>query len=171
MEQVPKSQKDYEDICSNIRSTIGKANLLMNKKGRFEQFRGLIYNCEFNLGDQKTTPMDLQGFWEMIYFQVEDVEKKFVDLEALEARNWQSEKPQKIVSKKVINKNKTAFKPKAKASSNLRQMLAEKRKAMLQQAKDDMPAIVVTEEKSSGNNFEKVPFYYIFERKHFRTKN
>ena len=161
MEQIPKSQKDYEDICSNIRSTIGKANLLMNKKGRFEQFRGLIYNCEFNLGDQKTTPMDLQGFWEMIYFQVEDIEKKFVDLEALQARNWQSEKPQKIVSKKVINKNKTAFKPKAKASSNLRQMLAEKRKAMLQQAKDDMPAIVVTEEKSSGNNFEK----------YFRAKN
>ena len=150
MEQVPKSQKDYEDICSNIRSTIGKANLLMNKKGRFEQFRGLIYNCEFNLGEQKTTAMDLQGFWEMIYFQVEDVEQKFVDLTALEERNWQNEKPQqqqKIV-KKVI-KNKTAFKPKAKASSNLRQMLAEKRKAMLQQAKDDMPAIVVTEEKSS----------------------
>ena len=32
----------FEDICGKIRSTIGKANLLMNKKGRFEQFRTLI---------------------------------------------------------------------------------------------------------------------------------
>ena len=48
--EISKSLPDYEEICSNIRSTIGKANLLMNKKGRFEQFRGLIHNCEFNLG-------------------------------------------------------------------------------------------------------------------------
>ena len=154
MEKIPSSQKDYEDICSNIRSTIGKANLLMNKKGRFEQFRGLIHNCEFNLGEQKTTCMDLQGFWEMIYFQVEDVEQKFSDLDALESRNWQSEKPQKVVKKNVI-KNKTTFKPKAKASSNLRQMLAEKRKAMLQQSKNDMPAIVLTEDKTGEEKSAK----------------
>ena len=50
MAEISKTLSDYEEICSNIRSTIGKANLLMNKKGRFEQFRGLIHNCEFNLG-------------------------------------------------------------------------------------------------------------------------
>ena len=38
----------------------GKANLLMNKKGRFEQFRSLIHNCEFGLGEKETTCMDLQ---------------------------------------------------------------------------------------------------------------
>ena len=40
--------------------SIGKANLLMNKKGRFEQFRSLIHNCEFGLGEKETTCMDLQ---------------------------------------------------------------------------------------------------------------
>ena len=132
--EISKSLSDYEEICSNIRSTIGKANLLMNKKGRFEQFRGLIHNCEFNLGEQKTTCMDLQGFWEMIYFQVEDVEAKFADLEDQKAKNWQKE-VKKVVAKKTQMKAKS-FKPKAKASSNLRQMLAEKRKAMLQVSKN-----------------------------------
>ena len=32
----------------------------MNKKGRFEQFRSLIHNCEFGLGEKETTCMDLQ---------------------------------------------------------------------------------------------------------------
>ena len=49
-----------EDICGKIRSTIGKAILLTNKKGRFEQFRTLIENCEFGLGEKATTCMDLQ---------------------------------------------------------------------------------------------------------------
>ena len=48
------------DVCGKIRSTIGKAILLTNKKGRFEQFRTLIENCEFGLGEKATTCMDLQ---------------------------------------------------------------------------------------------------------------
>lgn len=63
LEALPKSQRNYEDISGRIRLTIGKANLLMNKKGRFEQFRGLIHNCEHGLGEKETTCMDLQvGF-------------------------------------------------------------------------------------------------------------
>ena len=53
-------QNQYEEICGKIRSAIGKANLLMNKKGRFEQFKSLIENCEFKLGEKETTCMDLQ---------------------------------------------------------------------------------------------------------------
>ena len=49
-----------DDVCGKIRSTIGKAILLTNKKGRFEQFRTLIENCEFGLGEKATTCMDLQ---------------------------------------------------------------------------------------------------------------
>ena len=49
-----------DDVLGKIRSTIGKAILLTNKKGRFEQFRTLIENCEFKLGEQATTCMDLQ---------------------------------------------------------------------------------------------------------------
>ena len=60
LENLPKNIVNYEEISGNIRSTIGKANLLMNKKGRFEQFRGLMENCEFGLGEKATTCMDLQ---------------------------------------------------------------------------------------------------------------
>ena len=49
-----------EEIQGQIRACIGKARLLMNRKGRFEQFRTLIDNCEFQRGEQKTTCMDLQ---------------------------------------------------------------------------------------------------------------
>ena len=60
MESVPKNVTNYEDVSGTIRLTIGKANLLKNKKGRFEQFRSLINNCEFGLGEKETTCMDLQ---------------------------------------------------------------------------------------------------------------
>merc|ERR1719228_846012 len=133
MEKLPKTLISYEDTSGDIRQTIGMANLLMNKKGRFEQFRSLIHNCEFGLGEKETTCMDLQGFWEMIYFQVEDVNSKFAKLEDLEAKNWISEpKPQTKVNtvKKAVIVSKP-FKPKAKASSNLKAMLAAKRKAAM----------------------------------------
>ena len=42
--------------------------LLMNE--RFKQFNGLVDNCEFKRGEKETTVTDLQGFWDMIYFQV-----------------------------------------------------------------------------------------------------
>ncbi len=59
-----------EDACGQVRTAIGQARLLTNRKGRFEQFSGLIDACEGNKGEKKTTVTDLQGFWEMIYFQV-----------------------------------------------------------------------------------------------------
>ena len=67
MKSAPSSD---EDVAGQIRTTIGQARLLMNKKGRFEQFSGLVDNCANGTGEKKTTVMDLQGFWDMIYFQV-----------------------------------------------------------------------------------------------------
>lgn len=55
-------------VCGNIRTVIGQAELLM--KQRFKQFTGLVDNCEFNSGEKEVTCTDLQGFWDMIYFQV-----------------------------------------------------------------------------------------------------
>ena len=60
MESIPKTVTNYDDVYGAIFVTIGKANLLMNKKGRLEQFRSLINNCEFGLGEKETTCMDLQ---------------------------------------------------------------------------------------------------------------
>lgn len=160
MDQLPKDLLNYDEVCSTIRSTVGKANLLINAKGRFTQFRGLIKNCEFGLGEKETTCTDLQGFWEMIYFQVEDVEQKFKELEDLESKNW-------AIEKEVV-KTATAQKPKPKkvvakppkAQSNLRQILAEKRKALMMKKNEteDKPVIIVTQDEKAKVNEEVVTF-------------
>ena len=68
--KVTSSAPSDEEVAGQIRTTIGQARLLMNKKGRFEQFSGLVESCANGTGEKKTTVMDLQGFWDMIYFQV-----------------------------------------------------------------------------------------------------
>lgn len=51
-----------------MRTAVGQARLLM--KERFNQFGGLVDDCEFARGEKVTTCTDLQGFWDMVYFQV-----------------------------------------------------------------------------------------------------
>lgn len=51
-----------------VRTTIGQTRLLMAE--RFKQFEGLIDNCEFRRGEKETTCTDLDGFWDMVNFQV-----------------------------------------------------------------------------------------------------
>ena len=62
----------YNDIDisdqGDVRTAIGKAQLLIAQ--RFKQFSGLIDNCEFNTGEKETTCQDLDGFWDMVFFQV-----------------------------------------------------------------------------------------------------
>ena len=58
-------------MSGQIRTTVGQAVLLMNQ--RFKQFTGLVDNCEFKTGEKETTCTDLDGFWDMIYFQVIEV--------------------------------------------------------------------------------------------------
>ena len=55
-------------VEGQIRTTVGQGHLLMRQ--RFKQFSGLVDDCEFNTGERETTFTDLQGFWDMIYFQV-----------------------------------------------------------------------------------------------------
>lgn len=51
-----------------IRTAVGQTRLLMGE--RFKQFEGLVDNCEFKRGEKETTCTDLDGFWDMINFQV-----------------------------------------------------------------------------------------------------
>ncbi|XP_063442110.1 myb-like protein X isoform X2 [Mytilus trossulus] len=94
-----------EDVNGQLRTVVGQAQLLIAQ--RFKQFNGLVDNCEFKQGEKETTCTDLQGFWEMIYFQVEDVNQKFIDLDKLKANNWDlsSIQPKKqVIKKKVATK-------------------------------------------------------------------
>ena len=64
----PQHMVNIFSARGQIRTVIGQAVLLMNE--RFKQFSGLVDNCEFKTGEKETTVTDLQGFWDMIYFQV-----------------------------------------------------------------------------------------------------
>ncbi|NWQ88534.1 DLGP5 protein, partial [Burhinus bistriatus] len=91
-----------EDAKDLIRTTIGQTRLLIAE--RFKQFEGLVDNCEFKRGEKETTCADLDGFWDMVNFQIEDVNKKFDNLKKLQDNEWQ---PLDDVPSKAIVKKKT----------------------------------------------------------------
>ncbi|KAJ8306130.1 hypothetical protein KUTeg_016675, partial [Tegillarca granosa] len=116
-----------EEARGQIRTCIGQAQLLISQ--RFKQFSGLVDNCEFKLGEKETTCTDLQGFWDMIYFQVEDVHIKFSDLQKLKDNNWISDKPEpvkKILKKKVTQPKTTKPSGKSKFAEFRNQMKKQK---------------------------------------------
>ncbi|XP_072842957.2 disks large-associated protein 5 isoform X1 [Pogona vitticeps] len=77
-----------EDAKDLVRTTIGQTRLLIAE--RFKQFEGLVDNCEFKRGEKETTCTDLDGFWDMVNFQIEDVNKKFENLKTLQVNGWQA---------------------------------------------------------------------------------
>merc|ERR1712034_108790 len=84
-------------------------------------------------GEKETTCMDLKGFWEMIYFQVEDVEKKFAKLEMVEKNGWVDEVfEQVVVAKKDpvggMVRKRAAVVVKKVASAGLKALIAAKRR-------------------------------------------
>ncbi|KFO86696.1 Disks large-associated protein 5, partial [Buceros rhinoceros silvestris] len=87
---------DAQDL---IRTTVGQTRLLIAE--RLKQFEGLVDNCEFKRGEKETTCSDLDGFWDMVHFQIEDVNKKFDDLKKLQDNEWQ---PLDVPSKEIIKK-------------------------------------------------------------------
>ncbi|CAJ1080724.1 disks large-associated protein 5 isoform X4 [Xyrichtys novacula] len=133
-ESIPEEMRD------SIRTAVGQARLLM--KERFKQFSGLVDNCELGLGEKITTCSDLQGFWDMVYYQVEDVNKKFDALKEAESRGWVEEHKPVPRQRKAVKKpsappahpvgTKAAAKSRlaaAKAAMKAKQLAAEAEKA------------------------------------------
>jgi len=121
------------EIQGDIRSTVGQGRLVIAE--RFDQFSGLIDNCEFKKGEKETTCMDLQGFWEMIYIQVEDVYHKFSRLSKLESSGWVNEAL--IINEDCCVKKKPNIRRKGRpskatisGSSGFKAFIAQQRKNM-----------------------------------------
>ncbi|XP_021155878.2 disks large-associated protein 5 isoform X1 [Columba livia] len=145
-----------EDAKDLIRTTIGQTRLLIAE--RFKQFEGLVDNCEFKRGEKETTCTDLDGFWDMVNFQVEDVNKKFDNLKKLQDNEWQPlDVPSKAIVKKKTVPNGVA-KPKLGAAGRTaaRNRLAAIKAAMRDKMKHDGAAECTHQEKLP--DVEKVVF-------------
>ncbi|OXB53605.1 hypothetical protein ASZ78_001303 [Callipepla squamata] len=154
-----------EDAKDLIRTTLGQTRLLIAE--RFKQFEGLVDNCEFKRGEKETTCTDLDGFWDMIYFQIEDVNKKFDNLQKLQDNKWQ---PVEVAGREAAKKKTApnmAFKPKLGAAGRAaaRSRLAAVKAAMRDKMKHDGPADSAYQDKQP--EVEKV----VFEAGFFRIES
>ncbi|RZF40421.1 hypothetical protein LSTR_LSTR011191 [Laodelphax striatellus] len=70
---IPKEMQD------DIRRAVGQTKLLVNEK--LKQFKDLLKKFQKGDGDESITPNDLEGFWELVLIQVNDVKGKFSRLE------------------------------------------------------------------------------------------
>uniref|UniRef100_A0A3B3ZIP4 Uncharacterized protein n=1 Tax=Periophthalmus magnuspinnatus TaxID=409849 RepID=A0A3B3ZIP4_9GOBI len=160
-EAIPEEMRD----C--MRTAVGQARLLM--KERFKQFSGLVDDCDFCRGEKITTCTDLQGFWDMVYFQVEDVNKKFDALKEAEGRGWMEDHKPLPRQRKVVKKPAAAPAPSkpagtkaaaksrlaaAKAAMKARQQATESEKpeSTEQTSQDTLPVAQRTD--SDGDFFQ-----------------
>ncbi|GIY01634.1 disks large-associated protein 5 [Caerostris darwini] len=151
-----------EDVCDEIRTTIGLTNLLLQQK--LKQYEGLIDDSEFKRGDKEITCIDLQGFWDMVYYEVEKVQTKFKNLEKCKKNSWvfveELTNKTEIKKKPVVQKpvtTKAAGDAKAHALA-ARQRLAEaklKMKAQLSKKCENPIEVEVASSIKNGNSQQK----------------
>ncbi|RZC43097.1 disks large-associated protein 5 [Asbolus verrucosus] len=132
-----------EEAVSMIDVTIGQTNLLITKK--FVQFRGLIDKCKSEDTETPVTCEDLHGFWDMIHIQVENLDKRFENLDSLKANNWQEIIPE--VNRKTMKKKGRPLKA-AKASAGLKEAIQAARRKKL----GEMTELEVYAEKKTPQN-------------------
>ncbi|NXD24866.1 DLGP5 protein, partial [Spelaeornis formosus] len=158
-----------EDAKDLIRTTVGQTRLLIGE--RFKQFEGLVDNCEFKRGEKETTCTDLDGFWDMVNFQIEDVNKKFDNLKKLQDNEWQPlDFPSKAVAKKkAVVSGVTKPKLEAAARTAARNRLASVKAAMRDKMKQGGDAEGAHEERLP--EAEKIVFEAGFFRIESPVKN
>nr|XP_023016142.1 disks large-associated protein 5-like [Leptinotarsa decemlineata]XP_023016143.1 disks large-associated protein 5-like [Leptinotarsa decemlineata] len=118
-----------EEAINLIDVAVGQSKLLIAKK--FNQFRNLIEECRScQYKEKPITCTDLHGFWDMIYMQVGDLDKRFANLEVLKTNNW----VEVIPEKKVTALKKARGRPKkVTSSSSLRNAIQAARNKKKQQ--------------------------------------
>ncbi|XP_075988382.1 disks large-associated protein 2 isoform X2 [Anticarsia gemmatalis] len=89
LEDLQNREDVSEEILGLLRAASGKARLLATQK--MQQFEGLCYNNINERLDEPfpTTLEDLQGFWDMVCLQVNNVNALYSHIAELKANNWQ----------------------------------------------------------------------------------
>nr|XP_042140663.1 disks large-associated protein 5 [Peromyscus maniculatus bairdii]XP_042140664.1 disks large-associated protein 5 [Peromyscus maniculatus bairdii] len=128
---IPDDAKDL------IRTTVGQTRLLIME--RFKQFEGLVDNCEYKRGEKETTCSDLDGFWDMVNFQVDDVNQKFNNLIKLEEAGWKNDNnpSKKVLRKKVVPARTSKAKQDDDGRMAARNRLAAIKNAMRERLKQE----------------------------------
>ncbi|XP_060705284.1 disks large-associated protein 5 isoform X1 [Hemiscyllium ocellatum] len=159
--EVPDHVKDL------VRTTVGQARLLMAE--RFKQFNGLVDNCEFKTSEKEVTCTDLEGFWDMIYFQVEDVNKKFEYLKKLQENKWEEPNELLSVPKKMVKKKVAIAKPTEVIAIKANKTLAAP-KSSLAALKASMKA-KLKREMTGSNSQENQKDVIVFDAGFFRVES
>ncbi|RDD46233.1 Disks large-associated protein 5 [Trichoplax sp. H2] len=135
-----------EDIRGQIDSAVGQAQLLINKK--FKQFHQLIDKSLRTETPHKAFESDLEGFWEMVFIQVENLNNKFGALKILQDCNWVDNTKQKTKTKKGKKGNTKKNKKTPTRIANSRNKLRE----FIAAQKQTKPCENVEEPISQGND-------------------
>ncbi|KAG4072683.1 hypothetical protein HA402_004772 [Bradysia odoriphaga] len=121
-----KAEHDHIDsvYVDQIDVAIGQTRLLITKK--FKQFLGLCDDCEKGTSQPPVLAKDLEGFWSMVYMQVENCGLRFQKLMTLQENDWveADSLPAKVIKQ---TKNKKAAKKGGVASSGIQKMIEEAR--------------------------------------------
>ncbi|OAD56738.1 Disks large-associated protein 5 [Eufriesea mexicana] len=132
--QIKTDPETTEDGLYIINQAIGQTKLLISKK--FERFRGLVADCETGKGEMLVTCKDLQGFWDMMYMEVENCNLRFEKLEKLRSHGWKEEE---LLVDGPITKKRTTTKKKLKSAKpgSIRSFIAEKKKNVTEKMKNN----------------------------------
>ncbi|CAG9765864.1 unnamed protein product [Ceutorhynchus assimilis] len=150
-----------EEVIGKLRSAAGKAKLLVSQK--MQQFKGLCVNNINQSGGEAfpTTNEDLQGFWDMVLLQVNQVDEIFEEISKLKDNNWKEDTETKveIKCKSAPKQRKILLKVKPSAAAEearkqreeqRRMMIEERRKAMkAAQQQPSQPSIEIFVPESS----------------------
>jgi len=147
--------KRLNDLCSEwqpkaegdgqVRCAIGKASILIS--GKIRQFGGLIDDCEAK--HPRTRLGDLQGFWDMIGLQIDNVDAMFRDLsKPPPPPQPQAPEPSvakaKAVKKKAVSTLTTAA-VKRPSSSAIKAHISAKRREMMSNQTENEDVVVANE--------------------------
>lgn len=140
------------EYIDQIDVAIGQTRLLVTKK--FNQFRTLVDQCEACIEHaQPVLAEDLEGFWSMVYMQVENCDKRFNKLTTLKSNGWIDVEVESTVVTGAIRKVRKVKQPNIATSRTgghnefvmqLRKIQADLKQERDQQRKQTETSTVIT---------------------------
>lgn len=116
-----KNEKSPPEVAFGMIGTaIGQTELLLRKK--FIKFRELI-NI-FVAGQQNLVPDDLEGYWQTICIEIDDIDRRYAELDAWQSNEWENPRKSAQKTAKRVGRPK---KIKGVASKGLKDLIGSMR--------------------------------------------